>query len=102
MSMHPLCAQLTAALVAEWLGTQYPGPCHCRSFSRCWRQRLCQRAKTGQWAWECKWDGWRALLYVDRGMRVRTRTGRQVSDSLPELAGLVDALEGHRVIQGRP
>ena len=47
---------------------------------------------------ECKWDGWRALVYVDAGLRVRTRTGRQVSDSLPELTGLVDALDGHRVI----
>ncbi len=49
-------------------------------------------------AWEVKWDGWRALVYVDDGLRVRTRTGRQVSDSLPELTGLVDALDGHRVI----
>jgi bifunctional non-homologous end joining protein LigD len=50
------------------------------------------------WSWEVKWDGWRALLYIDRGLRVRTRTGRQVSDSLPELSGLVDAVEGHSVI----
>ena len=35
--------------------------------------------------WECKWDGWRALVYIDGSLRVRTRTGRQVSDSLPEL-----------------
>jgi bifunctional non-homologous end joining protein LigD len=47
---------------------------------------------------EVKWDGWRAVMYVDRGLRVRTRTGRQVSDCLPELAGLVDALDGHTVI----
>jgi hypothetical protein len=32
----------------------------------------------------------------------RTRTGRQVSDSLPELAGLVEALRGYQVILGRP
>lgn len=62
-------------------------------------------ATTGQptgdqaaWTWECKWDGWRALVYVDGGLRVRTRTSRQVSDSLPELSGLVDALNGHSVI----
>jgi bifunctional non-homologous end joining protein LigD len=47
---------------------------------------------------EAKWDGWRALVYVDGALRVRTRTGRQVSDSLPELAGLVEALYGHGVI----
>jgi bifunctional non-homologous end joining protein LigD len=62
-------------------------------------------ATTGQpgrdpeaWSWEVKWDGWRALVYIDRGLRVRTRTGRQVSDYLPELMGLVDALDGRRVI----
>jgi ATP-dependent DNA ligase len=43
---------------------------------------------------EAKWDGWRALVHVDGGLRVRTRTGRQVADSLPELTGLVDALHG--------
>ncbi len=37
-------------------------------------------------------------MYIDRSLRVRTRTSRQVSDSLPELTGLVDALDGHRVI----
>jgi bifunctional non-homologous end joining protein LigD len=50
------------------------------------------------WSFEVKWDGWRALAYIDRGLRVRTRTGRQVADSLPELNGLVDALGGHTVI----
>jgi bifunctional non-homologous end joining protein LigD len=49
------------------------------------------------WSFETKWDGWRALVYVDGGLRVRTRTGRQVSDALPELGGLVEALAGHAV-----
>ena len=48
-----------------------------------------------RWCTEAKWDGWRAMVYVDQRLRVRTRTGRQVSDSLPELTGLVDALDGH-------
>ena len=52
----------------------------------------------GGWSFEVKWDGWRALAYIDGGPRVRTRTGRQVSDSLPELTGLIGALDGHRVI----
>jgi bifunctional non-homologous end joining protein LigD len=51
-----------------------------------------------RWSTEAKWDGWRALVYIDGSLRVRTRTGRQVSDSLPELTGLVDALDGHSVI----
>jgi bifunctional non-homologous end joining protein LigD len=38
------------------------------------------------------------LVYVDATLRVRTRTGRQVSDALPELTGLVDSLDGHNII----
>jgi bifunctional non-homologous end joining protein LigD len=36
---------------------------------------------SSRWIFETKWDGWRALAYVDGGLRVRTRTGRQVSKS---------------------
>ena len=51
------------------------------------------------WSWEAKWDGWRALVYMDeRGLRVRTRPGRNVSASLPELSGLVDALGARSAI----
>jgi bifunctional non-homologous end joining protein LigD len=50
------------------------------------------------WSFEVKWDGWRALVCVDGGLKVRTRSGRQVSDSLPELASLVDALGGRSAI----
>jgi bifunctional non-homologous end joining protein LigD len=56
------------------------------------------RGDQAAWSFETKWDGWRALVYVDGALRVRTRTGRQVSDALPELAGLVDGLAGHSVI----
>jgi ATP-dependent DNA ligase len=32
------------------------------------------------WSYEVKWDGWRALVYLDGGgVTVRTRTGREVS-----------------------
>jgi bifunctional non-homologous end joining protein LigD len=51
-----------------------------------------------RWSVEVKWDGWRAMVYIDGGLRVRTRSGRQVSDSLPELAGLVDAFAGRSAI----
>jgi bifunctional non-homologous end joining protein LigD len=50
------------------------------------------------WIFETKWDGWRALVYIDGGLKVRTRSLLQVSDSLPDLAGLVDALEGHSAV----
>ena len=35
--------------------------------------------------WEVKWDGWRAIADMDGVLRVRTRPGREVSESLPEL-----------------
>jgi ATP-dependent DNA ligase len=31
-----------------------------------------------------KWEGWRALVYVDDGIQIRTRTGRNVTSALPE------------------
>jgi ATP-dependent DNA ligase len=38
------------------------------------------------WCREVRWHGWRALVYVDgRGVKVRTRTGLEVSESLSEL-----------------
>jgi bifunctional non-homologous end joining protein LigD len=46
------------------------------------------------WSFEVKCDGWRVLAYIDDGLKVRTRSGRQMSDSLPQLAGLVDGLVG--------
>jgi bifunctional non-homologous end joining protein LigD len=40
------------------------------------------------WASEPKLDGWRALAYVEGAVRVRTRTGRDVTGNLPQLQGL--------------
>ena len=47
----------------------------------------------GKWAYEFKWDGVRAVVYVDGG-RIRTlsRTDRDVTTSYPELRGLGEAL----------
>ena len=40
-----------------------------------------------EWRFEPKLDGWRALAYIDGGtVRVRTRKGRDITGSLPELA----------------
>jgi bifunctional non-homologous end joining protein LigD len=51
------------------------------------------------WAFEMKWDGVRAVAYVDRGsLRVLTRTDRDVTAGYPELRGLTDALGEHRVV----
>lgn len=52
----------------------------------------------GEWAVEPKLDGWRALVYVDGAVTVRTRRGRDVTRSLPELARLGDHLDGRQVV----
>ncbi|HET7665444.1 MAG TPA: hypothetical protein VFK56_05085 [Mycobacterium sp.] len=40
-----------------------------------------------QWRFEPKLDGWRALAYVEDGqVTIRTRTGRDITGSVPELA----------------
>ncbi|MFP5256207.1 MAG: non-homologous end-joining DNA ligase [Acidimicrobiia bacterium] len=45
------------------------------------------------WGYEVKWDGMRALAYVDGGtVRVQSYNERDVTTSWPELAGLADAI----------
>jgi len=45
------------------------------------------------WAYEYKWDGVRAIVYVDGGrIRALSRTDRDVTASYPELRGLGEAL----------
>jgi bifunctional non-homologous end joining protein LigD len=48
-----------------------------------------------RWAFEMKWDGVRAMVYLD-GSRVRvlTRNDREVASTYPELVGLGEALGG--------
>jgi bifunctional non-homologous end joining protein LigD len=60
------------------------------------------RALTDAYAWaiEPKLDGWRALVYVDGGVRVRTRSGRDVTGSLPELTGIADQVPDGTVLDG--
>ena len=48
------------------------------------------------WAWELKWDGIRALGYVDGGrIRLFTRNGNEVTHRYPELRALGDELGAH-------
>ncbi len=62
-----------------------------------------------QWSVEPKWDGVRALvqLQADGQVVVRSRSGRDISDSFEELAGIADAvgrpalLDGELVVIGR-
>jgi bifunctional non-homologous end joining protein LigD len=53
-----------------------------------------------EWAVEPKLDGWRALVYVDGGLCVRTRTGRVVTENVPQLGPVVDVLPDGSVLDG--
>ena len=56
-------------------------------------------AQEHRWAFEMKWDGVRAVVYLDRGdLRVMTRNDREVSATYPELRGLAEELRHHRVV----
>jgi bifunctional non-homologous end joining protein LigD len=48
-------------------------------------------AEEHRWAFEMKWDGVRAMVYLDgSGPRVLTRNDREVASTYPELRGLAD------------
>jgi bifunctional non-homologous end joining protein LigD len=40
------------------------------------------------WSFEVKWDGFRALVSTEDGLRVRSRRGWNMTELLPELRGL--------------
>src|SRR4051794_35647102 len=46
----------------------------------------------GGWSFEVKWDGFRALVSTEDGLKVRSRRGWNMTEALPELAGLPDGL----------
>ena len=50
------------------------------------------------WAFEMKWDGVRAVVYVDGDVRVLTRNDREVAATYPELRGLAGALAGRPLV----
>jgi bifunctional non-homologous end joining protein LigD len=57
-----------------------------------------------RWAFEMKWDGVRAVGYVDPTrpapdrLRLLTRNDREVAASYPDLRGLVDVVGGHAAV----
>jgi bifunctional non-homologous end joining protein LigD len=56
-------------------------------------------ADDGQWAYEMKWDGIRAIAHVSGdSVALVARTGRDLTASYPELLGLAGALGGREVI----
>jgi bifunctional non-homologous end joining protein LigD len=42
----------------------------------------------GDWEFEVKWDGFRALVSTEEGLRVRSRRGWNMTDLVPELDAL--------------
>lgn len=53
-----------------------------------------------EWVVEPKLDGWRALVYLDCGVTVRTRSGRLVTANVPQLDGLVDVVPDGTLLDG--
>ena len=58
--------------------------------------------KAAQWAFEGKWDGYRLLAETDHGkMRLRSRSGRDVTGEYPQLRSLaVNLADHHAVLDG--
>jgi bifunctional non-homologous end joining protein LigD len=53
----------------------------------------------GRWAFEIKWDGVRAIAFVQGGrLALRARSGRDVTARYPELRPLAEALAGREVV----
>ncbi|MEU8246141.1 non-homologous end-joining DNA ligase [Nonomuraea sp. NPDC048916] len=51
------------------------------------------------WSAEMKWDGVRALAYVEAGaLRLMSRSGRDMTPSYPELCPMAGAVGGHDVV----
>lgn len=51
------------------------------------------------WAFEFKWDGIRSIAdTADRQLRLSTREGHNVTDNYPELAELIELLDGRPVV----
>src|SRR5271169_6245440 len=55
--------------------------------------------RASQWAFEGKWDGYRLLVDADHGtVRLRSRSGRDITNEFPQLASVGDDLGDHHVV----
>jgi bifunctional non-homologous end joining protein LigD len=55
--------------------------------------------ENGRWAYEIKWDGVRAIGYVQGGrLRLESRNGREITPRYPELRDLGRALAGREAV----
>jgi bifunctional non-homologous end joining protein LigD len=61
-----------------------------------------EKLTAAQWAFEAKWDGYRLLVDADHGeVRLRSRSGRDLTDEFPQLRSLaVDLTDHHAVLDG--
>ena len=77
--------------------TRPPDPPTC---SRCWPPRAPSADVVGDdWRFEGKWDGIRALAAVGGGgLRLTSRTGRDITAGYPELIELIELTAGHCVV----
>jgi len=56
-------------------------------------------ADDDDWAYEMKWDGLRAIADIGQGgVRLFSRTGRDVTSNYPELQGMTAATSPHQVV----
>jgi len=57
------------------------------------------RARLAEWAVEMKWDGVRALAVISGGgLQLVSRTGKDITATYPDVAGLAGALAGHETV----
>jgi bifunctional non-homologous end joining protein LigD len=55
--------------------------------------------RDGEWAFEIKWDGVRAMARSDeRGLRISSRRGEDATRRYPELAPIAEALSGRELL----
>jgi len=54
---------------------------------------------SADWIFEIKWDGFRAIAYVDRKLSLRSRNGKELKNVFPELEELTQ-LAGNVVLDG--
>ena len=52
------------------------------------------------WVFEPKLDGWRAVIHIGEQVNILSRPGRDITESLPQVAGLVRAVPAGTVIDG--
>jgi len=53
-----------------------------------------------RWAYEPKWDGFRALVHINSRVTVWSRRGADLTDRFPELAGLSASVPADTVLDG--